>query len=97
MELSQEHIKREGNFTNLFSSKAEFFSLVCICKLGPILIPLKMWNKWQRGFSKYTGHTQKNGAVSEVNKKFMSHITGAMYSHSDAENAIFGTQNVSLK
>jgi hypothetical protein len=27
----------------------------------------------------YTGHTQKNGAVSKVNKKFMSHITRAQH------------------
>jgi len=25
----------------------------------------------------YTRYTQKNGAVSEVNKKFISHLTGA--------------------
>jgi hypothetical protein len=29
-----------------------------------------------------TGHTQKNGAVSKVNKKFMSHITRAQHTPS---------------
>jgi hypothetical protein len=32
----------------------------------------------------YTGHTQKNGAVSKLNKKFMSHITGAQHTPSAA-------------
>jgi hypothetical protein len=32
----------------------------------------------------YTGHTQKNGAVSKVNKKFMSHITRAQHTPSAA-------------
>ena len=26
-------------------------------------------------YHQYTGHTQKNGAVSKVNKKFISHLT----------------------
>jgi hypothetical protein len=30
-----------------------------------------------RKFSKYTGHTLKNGAVSKVNKKYISHLTRA--------------------
>jgi hypothetical protein len=34
--------------------------------------------------NKYTGHTQKNGAVSKVNKKFMSHITWAQHTPSVA-------------
>jgi hypothetical protein len=32
----------------------------------------------------YTGHTQKNGAVSKVNKDFMSHITPAQHTPSAA-------------
>jgi hypothetical protein len=32
----------------------------------------------------YTGHTQKNGAVSKVNKKFMSHITRTQHTSSAA-------------
>jgi hypothetical protein len=32
---------------------------------------------YRTDFSRYTGHTQKNDAVSKVNKKFMSHITRA--------------------
>jgi hypothetical protein len=32
-----------------------------------------------------TGHTQKNGAVSKVNKKFMYHITRAQHTPSAAE------------
>jgi hypothetical protein len=32
----------------------------------------------------YTGHTQKNGEVSKVNKKFMSHITRAQHTPSAA-------------
>jgi hypothetical protein len=32
----------------------------------------------------YTGHTQKNGAVSKVNNKFMSHITRAQHTPSAA-------------
>jgi hypothetical protein len=32
----------------------------------------------------YTGHTQKNGAVSKVNKKCMSHITRAQRTPSAA-------------
>jgi hypothetical protein len=32
-----------------------------------------------------TGHTQKNGAVSKVNKKFVSHITRAQHTPSAAE------------
>jgi hypothetical protein len=32
----------------------------------------------------YTGHTQKNGAVSKVNKKFMSHITRTQHTPSAA-------------
>jgi hypothetical protein len=32
----------------------------------------------------YTGHTQKNGAVSKVNKKFMSNITRAQHTLSAA-------------
>jgi hypothetical protein len=32
----------------------------------------------------YTGHTQKNGAVSKVNKKFVSHITRAQHTPSAA-------------
>jgi hypothetical protein len=32
----------------------------------------------------YTGHTQKNGAVLEVNKKFISHITRAQCTPSAA-------------
>jgi hypothetical protein len=31
-----------------------------------------------------TGHTQKNGAASKVNKKFMSHITRAQHTPSAA-------------
>jgi hypothetical protein len=34
--------------------------------------------------SSYTGHTQKNGAVSKVNKKFTSHITRAQHTPSAA-------------
>jgi hypothetical protein len=34
--------------------------------------------------SAYTGHTQKNGAVSKVNKQFMSHITRAQHTPSAA-------------
>jgi hypothetical protein len=32
----------------------------------------------------YTGHTQKNGAVSKVNKKFISHLTRAQHTPSAA-------------
>jgi hypothetical protein len=32
----------------------------------------------------YTGHTQKNGAFSEVNKKFISHLTRAQHTPSAA-------------
>ena len=32
----------------------------------------------------YTGRTQKNGAVSKVNNKFMSHITRAQHTPSAA-------------
>jgi hypothetical protein len=32
----------------------------------------------------YTGHTQKNGAVSKVNKKFMSYITRVQHTPSAA-------------
>jgi hypothetical protein len=31
-----------------------------------------------------TGHTQKNGAVSKVNKKFISHLTQAQHTPSAA-------------
>jgi hypothetical protein len=34
--------------------------------------------------SLYTGHTQKNGAVSKVNKKFISHLTRAQHTPSAA-------------
>jgi hypothetical protein len=37
---------------------------------------------WQDNI--YTGHTQKNGAVSKVNKKFISHITRAQHTPSAA-------------
>ena len=33
---------------------------------------------------RYTGYTQKNGAVSEVNKKFISHLTRAQRTPSAA-------------
>jgi hypothetical protein len=33
---------------------------------------------------KNTGHTQKNGAVSKVNKKFISHLTRAQHTPSTA-------------
>jgi len=33
---------------------------------------------------KYTGSTQKNGAVSKVNKKFISHLTQAQCTPSAA-------------
>ena len=33
----------------------------------------------------YTGYTQKNGAVSKVNKKFISHLTRAQHTPSAAE------------
>jgi hypothetical protein len=32
----------------------------------------------------YTGHTQKNGAISKMNKKFTSHITWAQHTPSAA-------------
>ena len=35
-------------------------------------------------FGSYTGYTQKNGAVSEVNKKFISHLTRAQRTPSAA-------------
>ena len=35
-------------------------------------------------FTVYTGHTQKNGAVSKVNKKFISHLTRAQRTPSAA-------------
>jgi hypothetical protein len=35
-------------------------------------------------FLEYTGHTQKNGAVSKVNKNFISHITRAQHTPSAA-------------
>jgi hypothetical protein len=35
-------------------------------------------------YTQYSGHTQKNGAVSKVNKKFMSHITRAQHTPSAA-------------
>ena len=34
--------------------------------------------------SRYTGRLQMNGAVSKVNKKFISHLTGAKRTHSAA-------------
>ena len=34
--------------------------------------------------AKYTGYTQKNGAVSKVNKKFISHLTRAQSTPSAA-------------
>jgi hypothetical protein len=34
--------------------------------------------------ARHIGHTQKNGAVSKVNKKFMSHITLAQHTPSAA-------------
>ena len=36
------------------------------------------------GVSLYTGYTQKNGAVSKVNKKFISHLTWAQRTPSAA-------------
>jgi hypothetical protein len=35
-------------------------------------------------YPRYTGHIQKNGAVSKVNIKFMSHITRAQHTPSAA-------------
>ena len=32
----------------------------------------------------YTGYTQKNGAVSKLNKKFISHLTRAQRTSSEA-------------
>ena len=32
----------------------------------------------------YTGYTQKNGAVSKVNKKYISHLTGTQRTPSAA-------------
>ena len=34
--------------------------------------------------NKYTGYTQKNGAVSKVNKEFVSHLTRAQHTPSAA-------------
>jgi hypothetical protein len=42
------------------------------------------FGSFRRNFKKNTGHTQKNGAVSKVNKKFMSHITRAQHTPSAA-------------
>ena len=36
--------------------------------------------------SRHTGYTQKNGAVSKVNKKFISHLTRAQRTPSAAAN-----------
>jgi hypothetical protein len=41
--------------------------------------------KKKRVFFRYTGYTQKNGAVSKVNKKFISHLTRAKCTPSAAE------------
>jgi len=35
----------------------------------------------------YTGYTQKNGKVSKVNKKFISHLTPALLTPSGAATA----------
>ena len=35
-------------------------------------------------YSQYTGYTQNNGAVSKVNKKFISHLTRAQRTPSAA-------------
>jgi hypothetical protein len=37
-------------------------------------------------YFRYTGYTQKNGAVSKVNKKFISHLTWAQRTLSGAAN-----------
>jgi hypothetical protein len=49
---------------------------------GPSLMPIVILSLHLRYRS--TGHTQKNGAVSKVNKKFMSPITRAQYTPSAA-------------
>jgi len=44
------------------------------------LFPAKPRRKWDRN----TGYTQNNGAVSKVNKKFISHLTRAQRTPSAA-------------
>jgi hypothetical protein len=50
-----------------------------VCKLLQKLLGQKWWYSYFKKFSSYrsknTGYTQKNGAVSNVNKKFISHLT----------------------
>jgi hypothetical protein len=40
--------------------------------------------KMHTSLLKYTGHTQKNGAVSKVNKKFISYLTRTQHTPSAA-------------
>ena len=42
-------------------------------------------DRFQNDTLGYTGYTQKNGAVSKVNKKFISHLTRAQRTPSAAE------------
>jgi hypothetical protein len=46
------------------------------------LIDVTDWKRTQKSLN--TGYTQKNGAVSEVNKKFISQLTWAQHTLSDA-------------
>jgi hypothetical protein len=45
----------------------------------------------------YTGYTQKNGAVSKVNKKFISHLTRAQRTPSAAATVQVSQQVSSLR
>ena len=66
-------VPKEKNFVIIFRPDApiaiSLLSAVSVCPVDKSI---------------YTGYTQKNGAVSKVNKKFISHLTRAQLAPSAA-------------